>query len=313
MNLNRIGTLSLPFLMLFMYYSNAQQNASGSIKTLYEIEDHVYLFQGGGTWALNSIILEGKDTLTLIDTHFSDENNLALIQQLKDTFPNKKVGTIVISHPHADHFMGVKLFKDAFGEIEVISIEGERNHMKQTAKILYNAYQEVSPNQLVKLHEIVYPNKQMGKDFTIHFSDRVAQFELVDQNESWKSLIMYLPDTHLIYLGDLYWGGLTLDIEGFGASLILWEKELRNIMDRKTGKIIPGHGVGLPSRDTILTFLDDILSFINTSKAFIEQGMQREDYITSDFHKEIIFFGGREMNLSQAYDEIKTAIENEKN
>ncbi|WP_271785077.1 MBL fold metallo-hydrolase [Aquimarina algiphila] len=297
--------------LIFFHCAFSQQSASAPTKTLYEIEDHVYIFQGGGTWALTSIILEDNDTLILIDTHFSDENNLLLIEQLKNMFPKKKVGTIVISHPHADHFMGIKLFKEAFGEIDVISIKGENDHIEKTTKILYQAYEEVSPQKLVKPYDIVHPNIEVDKNFTIPFANRSAEFEIIDQNESWKSLIMYLPDTKLLYLADLYWGGLALDIEGFGASLILWEKELRNVIDRPTGKIIPGHGVGLYHRDKIKEFLNDISGFIITSIRMIKQGIKRDEYIQSDFHDKIIFFGGRELNLGHAYDEIKTSIKNE--
>jgi|GEM_PF-4817864 len=274
-------------------------------KQLRKIEDHVYLFQGGGNWALTSLVLEDDDGLILVDTHFSDKNNELLILGIKAQFPDKKVKTLVISHPHADHFMGTYLFERAFGNIEVIGIKGEKEHMQQTAKILYKAYQEVAPEPKVKLDNIVYPTKEIEGDFEISFSGRVAKFEMIDQNESWKSWVLYLPDSSLLYLGDLYWGGLTLDSNGFGSSLIGWEKELRKVMNRKTGIVIPGHGIGVYDRKTVYDFLYLMDNFITKSKEKIQNGMTQEEYVKAQFHKNLEFFGGREVNLKRAYNELK--------
>ncbi|MEM9363005.1 MAG: MBL fold metallo-hydrolase [Bacteroidota bacterium] len=295
-------------LLLFLLQTSLKAQDRIEPKKLHQIEPHVYLFQGGGDWALNSLILEDKDGLILIDTQFADENNELLILALREKFPNKKLNTIVVSHPHADHFMGIPLFQKEFGTKEIIGIKGENKHLRETAHILYPFYEQVSPNKKIALDKLVYPNKEIASGFELSFSNRLARFELIGQNESWNSWILYLPDSKLLYTGDLYWDGLTLDPEGFGSSLLGWEKELRKIMNREVGKVVPGHGVGLFNRKSVDDFLYHLSTFIANGKSKIEKGMSRENFIKDESHGPLNLFGDRTSILGHAYDELKAIV-----
>jgi len=296
------NTIASVLLILFSLQLQAQPNPQpGKLKKL---EDHVYVFFGTGGWILGSVILEDQDGLILIDTQFEDQNNKALIAEIKRIFPDKKVKTAVVSHAHVDHFMGLKFFRDAFGDFTVIGIKGEKEHMMQTATAFYSIYQNQTPNAELTVDDVIYPNKEIDGDFELNFSGRTVQFELIEQNESWRSLIAYLPDTHLLFLADMYWAGLVAD-PAVGASVLGWHKELKNVMNRKAGTIIPGHGTDVVSREAVDRWLVEVGYFIETSRKLI-----KEAFAEHQFKEQVNFFGDKKAHLGRAYDEIKQNLEN---
>jgi hypothetical protein len=63
-------------------------------------------FLGGGTH--NSVLVEFKDHLTLIETPQSDARGLAVITKARELVPGKPLTHVITTHHHSDHTGGVR-------------------------------------------------------------------------------------------------------------------------------------------------------------------------------------------------------------
>jgi len=65
-------------------------------------------FIGGGTH--NSVVVEFKDYITVIDAPNSEERSLAVMAEAKKLVPNKPIKYLINSHHHWDHSSGIRTY-----------------------------------------------------------------------------------------------------------------------------------------------------------------------------------------------------------
>jgi glyoxylase-like metal-dependent hydrolase (beta-lactamase superfamily II) len=67
----------------------------------------------------NSVIIEGTHEVMLVDAQLTKTNAEKLLQQIKET--KKPLSIIYITHEHADHFLGLEVFKEAYPGVRIIA------------------------------------------------------------------------------------------------------------------------------------------------------------------------------------------------
>src|SRR5258707_490407 len=67
---------------------------------------------------VNSVIIEGAREVMLVDAQLTKTNAEKVLQQIEET--KKPLSTIYITHEHADHFLGLEVFKEAYPRIRTI-------------------------------------------------------------------------------------------------------------------------------------------------------------------------------------------------
>src|SRR5260370_37206877 len=60
----------------------------------------------------NSIIIEGVREVMLVDAQLTKTNAERVLQEIKET--KKQLSIIYITHKHADHFLGLEIFREAY-------------------------------------------------------------------------------------------------------------------------------------------------------------------------------------------------------
>jgi glyoxylase-like metal-dependent hydrolase (beta-lactamase superfamily II) len=78
----------------------------------------VFTSQDDQFWT-NSVIIEGLHEVMLVDAQLTQINAERVLQEIKDT--NKPLSTIYITHEHADHFLGLEVFREAYPRVRVIA------------------------------------------------------------------------------------------------------------------------------------------------------------------------------------------------
>ena len=68
---------------------------------------------------VNSVILEGTHEVMLIDAQLTKTNAERVLTEIKKT--KKPLSLIYISHEHADHFLGLEVFKEAYPRVRIIA------------------------------------------------------------------------------------------------------------------------------------------------------------------------------------------------
>src|SRR5258706_10689046 len=67
----------------------------------------------------NSIIIEGNHEVMLVDAQLTKTNAEKVLREIKAT--RKPLSTIYITHEHADHFLGLEVFKEAYPRVRIIT------------------------------------------------------------------------------------------------------------------------------------------------------------------------------------------------
>src|SRR5712692_7647111 len=81
-----------------------------SIKVVTSIDDQ---------FEVNSLIIEGTHEVMLVDAQFTKTNAERVLQEIKET--KKPLSIIYITHEHADHFLGLEVFKEAYPGVRIIA------------------------------------------------------------------------------------------------------------------------------------------------------------------------------------------------
>src|ERR1700731_4785054 len=73
----------------------------------------------GDQFWTNSIIIEGTHEVMLVDAQLTKTNAERVLQEIKAT--KKPLSIIYITHEHADHFLGLEVFKEAYPGVRIIA------------------------------------------------------------------------------------------------------------------------------------------------------------------------------------------------
>jgi len=74
-----------------------------SIKVVTSLDDQFWV---------NSVIIEGTHEVMLVDAQLTKTNAERVLKEIKET--KKPLSIIYITHEHADHFLGLEVFKEAY-------------------------------------------------------------------------------------------------------------------------------------------------------------------------------------------------------
>ena len=78
----------------------------------------VFTSQDDQFWT-NSVMIEGPHEVMLVDAQLTKTNAERVLQEIKET--QKPLSIIYITHEHADHFLGLEVFKEAYPKVRVIA------------------------------------------------------------------------------------------------------------------------------------------------------------------------------------------------
>src|SRR6267378_4404950 len=68
---------------------------------------------------VNSVIIEGTHEVMLVDAQLTKTNAERVLREIKET--KKPLSIIYITHEHADHFLGLEVFKEAYPRVRIIA------------------------------------------------------------------------------------------------------------------------------------------------------------------------------------------------
>src|SRR5712671_4605380 len=78
----------------------------------------VFTSQDDQFWT-NSVMIEGVHEVMLVDAQLTKTNADKVLQEIKET--HKPLSLIYITHEHADHFLGLEVFREAYPRVRIIA------------------------------------------------------------------------------------------------------------------------------------------------------------------------------------------------
>jgi glyoxylase-like metal-dependent hydrolase (beta-lactamase superfamily II) len=80
----------------------------------------------------NSVIIEGEHEVMLVDAQLTKTSAEKVLQQIKET--KKPLSIVYISHEHADHFLGLEVFREAYPGVRIIANSAVTNRINKVYK-----------------------------------------------------------------------------------------------------------------------------------------------------------------------------------
>jgi glyoxylase-like metal-dependent hydrolase (beta-lactamase superfamily II) len=249
--MERLAVCSAVISLLFLISSPsafAGDQPGFSIKVFTSADDQFWV---------NSVIIEGADEVMLVDAQLTKTNAERVLQEIKAT--KKPLSIIYITHEHADHFLGLQVFKEAYPGVRIIANSALLIRINKV-------YQE----KIDKWKKILGPGAASQVVAIEKFDGNFIEFEnskievLKDvQGDTDENTMLWIPGQRILIAGDVLFNNMHVyTAETDSKARDKWLNSLREIRELKPSVVIPGHSqVGAPlDASTAVDFTENYLS-----------------------------------------------------
>jgi glyoxylase-like metal-dependent hydrolase (beta-lactamase superfamily II) len=217
---------------------------------------------GGATWppSTSTLIWDEEGGCLLVDCLITSAEAGGLVEWIKTR--GQAPERIYITHPHADHMLGLSTIIEAFPEASPIaladSIPAMESQISDAAMTVWSAF---FPNQLPT--SPIAPNPMTGT--TIPIGNAVATVIPVGNTDTEGSTVVHVPDLSLIVAGDVVYNNTHMWLQGSTPETRAnWIRALDHVDDLEASTVIAGH------RDPSAPD-DDARRQIDTCRAYLHE------------------------------------------
>src|SRR5713226_2206713 len=190
----------------------------------------------------NSVIIEGTHEVMLVDAQLTKTNAERVLQEIRKT--NKPLSIIYITHEHADHFLGLEVFKEAYPKVRIIANSAVLDRINKVYQEKINKWKQI-----------------LGSGATAHvvaietFDGNVITFESSQievlrniQGDTDQNTMLWIPGQRALIAVDVVVNNMhAYTAETDSKARSQWMNSLHEITALKPSVVIPGHSkVGAP-------------------------------------------------------------------
>ena len=225
----------------------------------------------------NSVIIEGEHEVMLVDAQLTKTNAETVLEEIKET--KKPLSIVYITHEHADHFLGLEVFKEAYPGVRIIA-----------TSVVVDRIDMVYQEKIEKWKKILGTGATSHTVAISRFDGDSIEFEGAKievlknmQGDTDENTMVWIPGQRILIAGDILFNDMHVyTAETDSKARGKWLNSLRRIRELKPSVVIPGHSkVGAPlDASTAVDFTENYLlvfeeelkkakdpdSFINTMK-----------------------------------------------
>jgi glyoxylase-like metal-dependent hydrolase (beta-lactamase superfamily II) len=205
---------------------------------------------------VNSVIIEGTHEVMLVDAQLTKTNAESVLQEIKET--KKPLTIIYITHEHADHFLGLEVFKEAYPGVRIIANSGVVDRINKVYQEKIDKWKAILGSGATS--QVVAIEKFDG-DF-IKFES--SQIEILKnfQGDTDENTMLWIPGQRILIAGDVVFNNVhAYTAESDSNARAKWLNSINKIRELKPSVVIPGHNkVGAPlDASTAVDFTENYL------------------------------------------------------
>jgi glyoxylase-like metal-dependent hydrolase (beta-lactamase superfamily II) len=221
-----VATASLLFLISIPSAFAAGRRAF-SIKVVTSLDDKFWV---------NSVIIEGTREVMLVDAQLTKTNAERVLQEIIDI--KKPLTIIYITHEHADHFLGLEVFKEAYPGVRIIA-----------DSTVVDRINKVYQGKIDKWKKILGPSaashvvaiEKFDGDFIEFESSKIRVFKNV-QGDTDENTMLWIAGQRILIAGDVLFNNTHLyTAETDSEAREKWLNSLQKIKELKPTVVVPGH------------------------------------------------------------------------
>ena len=204
-----------------------------SIKVVTSLDDQFWV---------NSVIIEGTHEVMLVDAQLTKTNAERVLKEIKET--KKPLSIIYITHEHADHFLGLEVFKEAYPGVRIIANSMVVDRADKVYQQKIDKWKQILGSGATS--RVVAIENFDGKFIAFDGS----QIEVLKhiQGDTDENTMLWIPGQRTLIAGDVVVNNMHLyTAETDSKAREKWLNSLNQIRELKPSVVIPGHSkVGAP-------------------------------------------------------------------
>jgi len=220
------AAISLPFLIACPVAFAASQHGV-SIK--------VFTSQDDQFWT-NSVMLEGVHEVMLVDAQLTKTNAERLLQAIRET--HKPLSLIYITHEHADHFLGLEVFRAAYPSVRIIATSAVIARINQVYQEKIDKWKQLLGSDAATR---VVPIGPLDGD-TITFDSSHIEVLKHIRGDTDENTMLWIPERRILVAGDVVFNEMhvyTAETDSLARGK--WLHSLNAIRAMRPSVVIPGH------------------------------------------------------------------------
>jgi len=224
----------------------AGQNAFG-IKVVTSQDDQFWV---------NSVVIEGTHEVMLVDAQLTKTNAERVLQEIKET--KKPLSIIYITHEHADHFLGLEVFKDAYPGVRIIANSTVADRADKVYQQKIDKWKQILGSGATSRAVAI---EKFDGNF-IAFDGSTIEVLKHIQGDTDENTMLWIPGQRTLIAGDVVVNNMHLyTAETDSKARGKWLTSLQEIRELRPSIVIPGHSkVGAPlDTNTAVDFTEKYL------------------------------------------------------
>src|SRR5438270_9729043 len=204
----------------------------------------------------NSVMIEGAHEVMLVDAQLTKTNAERVLQEIKET--KKPLSIIYITHEHADHFLGLEVFKEAYPRVRIIANSAVVDRINNVYQEKIDKWKTIlgsgATSQVVAI-------EKFDSDLIRFESSKIEVLKNI-QGDTDENTMLWIPGQGILIAGDVLFNDMHVyTAETDDKARGKWLNSLQRIRELKPSVVIPGHSkIGAPlDASTALDFTENYL------------------------------------------------------
>src|SRR6476660_3756908 len=195
----------------------------------------VFTSQDDQFWT-NSVMIEGVHEVMLVDAQLTKTNAEKVLQAIRET--HKPLSLIYITHEHADHFLGLEVFRGAYPRVRIVATSAVVARINKVYQEKIDKWKQLLGSSATT-H--VVPIEPFDGS-TITFENSHIEVLKHIQGDTAENTMLWIPGQRLLVGGDVVFNNMHVytaetDTQARGK----WLNSLNTIRALQPSAVIPGH------------------------------------------------------------------------
>ena len=190
----------------------------------------------------NSVIVEGEHEVMLVDAQLTKTSAEQVLQQIQEI--QKPLSIIYITHEHADHFLGLEVFREAYPRVRIIANSAVVDRINKVYQEKIDKWKKILGSGATS-HVVAIENFD-GK-FIKFESSKIEVLKNI-QGDTDENTMLWIPGQRILIAGDVLFNDMHVyTAETDSKARGKWLNSLNKIRQLNPSVVIPGHSkVGAP-------------------------------------------------------------------
>src|SRR5712664_1739676 len=150
----------------------------------------------------NSVIIEGENEVMLVDAQLTKNSAEKVLQEINAT--KKPLSIIYITHEHADHFLGLEVFKEAYPRVRIIANSAVVDRIDKVYREKIDKWKTILGSGATSQ---VVPIEKFDGDIIKFESSKIEVLKNI-QGDTDKNTMLWIPGQRTLIAGDVLFNNM---------------------------------------------------------------------------------------------------------